>query len=719
MLELKNISKVYKSKKRKSQALNDISVSFGESGLVCVVGESGSGKTTLLNILGLLDSPTCGELFLDGTNVNELSEKKKDEFRSNKLGFIFQDLNLVESYTVRQNLQLVSEHDDIETSHGELIELLGIGELLDKLPKEISGGQRQRVAIARALIKGSKILLCDEPTGSLDPTNARKIFETLKEISKQKLVVVVSHDVDTASKYADRIIEIENGKIVSDKLTGEEREKDRELRQEGEKEHKAVVSKRRKAKQLFGIAARYAKLKPVRFAFMSVTALLIFVMLSLLTAIASYNENSLIARTMHSQGADYFSVTKQVYGVYDETEYGVSGYIGHIKMTELEAEQLEKDFGTEADRVYTYHKGDLKSVSYDNNSHPSVPGFYSTTIQGSVELTNEFIDKYGYTLYGRLPQETNEAVLSEYAFRLFKFGGYMPDGYDKETIPINTRDDLIGKEIRVDENSDYKSFTVVGILDTNLDYERYDFMGERLDDELKFRYSEFESVYEISPHAVLYVAENYIERLELDKNSIAHVFIKPASTVKGIKKQLAVGNLKMRDNLPPPNADNETNEYCFYKLRNEIVYGVKAVNAVFETVAKVVGIAAVVFAVILVLLILNYFSGVISDRIKDVGVLRTNGFSKWQICLLFIFEALILSAFIVVASIIFSAIVLSVGGHVFKSFFDLLFFPVSFSILQPLIIIGLQVAFSTLGILIPLIRLMRKKPVEIINAGKQ
>ena len=185
MLELKNISKVYKSKKRKSQALNDISVSFGESGLVCVVGESGSGKTTLLNILGLLDSPTCGELFLDGTNVNELSEKKKDEFRSNKLGFIFQDLNLVESYTVRQNLQLVSEHDDIETSHGELIELLGIGELLDKLPKEISGGQRQRVAIARALIKGSKILLCDEPTGSLDPTNARKIFETLKEISKQ------------------------------------------------------------------------------------------------------------------------------------------------------------------------------------------------------------------------------------------------------------------------------------------------------------------------------------------------------------------------------------------------------------------------------------------------------------------------------------------------------------------------------------------------------
>lgn len=202
MLELKNISKVYKSKKRKSQALNDISVSFGESGLVCVVGESGSGKTTLLNILGLLDSPTCGELFLDGTNVNELSEKKKDEFRSNKLGFIFQDLNLVESYTVRQNLQLVSEHDDIETSHGELIELLGIGELLDKLPKEISGGQRQRVAIARALIKGSKILLCDEPTGSLDPTNARKIFETLKEISKQKLVVVVSHDVDTASKYA-------------------------------------------------------------------------------------------------------------------------------------------------------------------------------------------------------------------------------------------------------------------------------------------------------------------------------------------------------------------------------------------------------------------------------------------------------------------------------------------------------------------------------------
>ncbi len=721
MLELKNISKVYKSKKRKSQALNGINVSFGDNGLVCVVGESGSGKTTLLNILGLLDSPTCGELFLDGTNVNELSEKEKDEFRSQKLGFIFQDLNLVESYTVRQNLQLVSERDDIETTHNELMEMLGVIELLDKFPKEISGGQRQRVAIARALIKGSKILLCDEPTGSLDSTNARKIFETLKEISKKKLVVVVSHDVETASKYADRIIEIENGKIKSDKLACEEREDRQELPQECN-EHKAAMSPRRKAKQLFSIAIRYAKLKRVRFAFMSVTALLIFIMLSLLTAIASYNENSLVARTVNAQGADYFAVTKQFHGVYDATEYGISEFIGDVEMTELETKQLEKDFGTEADRVYAFNEGSLKNVHYDSNDPaitPSIPGFYSTGIHGSVELTNEFIEKYDYTLYGRLPQETNEVVLSEYAFKIFKFGGYESDVNGREVTPINTHDDLIGKEIRVGENGDYKKFTVVGILDTKLDYERYDFLGERIDDKLRFRYDEFKSVLEISPHTAVYVTENYAERAGLDKDVIKNVFIKPAKTVKGIKKQLALGDLKMRDSLPPPRADNETIDYCFYKLQNEIICAVRGVNSIFETVAKIVGIVAIVFAVILVLLILSYFSGVISDRIKDVGVLRTNGFSKWQICLLFIFEALILSAIIAVAAIIMSAITLCVGGYVFKSYYDLLFFPVRFSILQPLIIIGVQVVFATLGILIPLIRLMRKKPVEIINAGRQ
>ena len=209
MIELKHVGKIYKSKKSSDTiALNDVSLQIPDKGLVFIVGRSGSGKSTLLNLLGGLDNLTSGEVLVSGKNISNFTDKEFDSYRNSYVGFVFQEFNILEQYNVYENIELALKLQEKESSKEEinkLLELLGI--------KELSGGQKQRVAIARALIKEPKIILADEPTGNLDKASSDQIFDILKEISLNQLVVVVSHDKEAAVKYGDRIIEIEDGKV--------------------------------------------------------------------------------------------------------------------------------------------------------------------------------------------------------------------------------------------------------------------------------------------------------------------------------------------------------------------------------------------------------------------------------------------------------------------------------------------------------------------------
>lgn len=222
MFYLNNVTKKYCDDKNDSViALDNINLKLPENGLVIINGTSGCGKTTLLNVLGGLDNPTSGELYLNNERIDNKSEAWWDAFRGSYLGFIYQDFNLLDNMTVRENILLPLSFCDINDEEknkriNEIVNELGINEYLDKKTSKLSGGQKQRVAIARALVSGTKIILADEPTGNLDEENSENVFRILKEIAKTHLVVVVTHDSVLAEKYADRLVRISYGKIEND-----------------------------------------------------------------------------------------------------------------------------------------------------------------------------------------------------------------------------------------------------------------------------------------------------------------------------------------------------------------------------------------------------------------------------------------------------------------------------------------------------------------------
>lgn len=220
MIIVNNLTKIYKTKNRKSNiALNNVSFKLPDKGLVFIIGKSGSGKSTLLNMIGGLDDYDSGQIIADGYRFSEFSAEDFVKYRSSYIGFVFQHYNLLDEMTVKQNIELTLDISGISDNNivSDVLAQVDLSGYENRYPTELSGGQRQRVAIARALAKNPMLLLGDEPTGNLDNKTSKLIMELLKKISKDKLVVIVSHDLKSADQYADRIIELHDGKIIYDK----------------------------------------------------------------------------------------------------------------------------------------------------------------------------------------------------------------------------------------------------------------------------------------------------------------------------------------------------------------------------------------------------------------------------------------------------------------------------------------------------------------------
>lgn len=208
-----NISKTYENGSR--YALRDISFEIGKGEFVIILGQSGAGKSTLLNILGGIDTPSCGEITVNNTSLTTMDENALANYRANETGFIFQFYNLIPTLTVYENVALMKDIKDDILDPATILKRVGLGSHLKKFPSQLSGGEQQRVSIARAVTKNPQILLCDEPTGALDSETGRMVLQLIQDVCReyQKTVIIVTHNANLA-KSADKVIHLKNGRMV-------------------------------------------------------------------------------------------------------------------------------------------------------------------------------------------------------------------------------------------------------------------------------------------------------------------------------------------------------------------------------------------------------------------------------------------------------------------------------------------------------------------------
>ena len=538
MLEIRNLKKIYKMKKGVSvNALNNVSIKFPEKGLVFLLGKSGSGKSTLLNLLGGLDKYDSGEIIIKGVSSKDFKQSHFDSYRNTYVGFIFQEYNVLEEFSVGANIALALELQNKKATDQQInkileeVDLTGFG---NRKPNELSGGQKQRVAIARALVKNPQIIMADEPTGALDSNTGKQVFDTLKKLSKDKLIIVVSHDREFAETYGDRIIELADGKVIRDveknndniienkysseysenikfdddsiiinkdyHLTEEDRilinnyldnlnkdikvkvgntdtkkftETDESKIKYEDKSFKLIKSKL-PLKNAFKIGTSSLKHKKIRLAITILLSFVAFTLFALADTFGNYNHIKTCTKSILDTKVQYATVQKSI-----KHGSGLGAYWSQWDnyLSKDDIKKINKDTGLTFtgvvgnDETYSLENID-QSVKLSENDEGTN---YATYMTGFTSFTKKQIEKMGYkVLAGEIPTgNNNDIAISEYVFETFKKAGYVPSGKG-EKVEIKSYNDLIGKSIALGN----KQYKIVGIFDTNVDMKRYEAVAE-------------------------------------------------------------------------------------------------------------------------------------------------------------------------------------------------------------------------------------------------
>ena len=545
MLETRNLVKTYKPKKGVPvTALDNVSITFPEKGMVFLLGKSGSGKSTLLNLLGGLDSYNSGEIIIKGVSSKEFKQKHFDSYRNTYVGFIFQEYNVLDEFTVGANIALAIELQNRKAENEEInrilkeVDLDGFGK---RRPSELSGGQKQRVAIARALVKNPEIIMADEPTGALDSATGRQVLDTLKKLSEDRLVIIVSHDREFAESYADRIIELADGNIIRD-VEAQPQENNRDSLAFGEnsieipedytltdadrtaifeyiealkkgKINIDIISKLSRKfvdtdnnsipkqdgstfkliksklplRNAFKIGGGALKFKKFRLVITILLSCISFGLFGLSDTFAAYNHIDACTNSLADSGFSYISVNKSKKVTYSEDHsfWKDSGYLLSDK------DLIEFEIGTDVAMhpVFTPINANL---SFDGQINPEIKltetdyQIFRAYFNGFAPIDQNIIDDMGFkVLAGNLPQGNNEIAVSEYIFEVFKKAKYtdgtiVKDANGKETVQyteINNYNDLMGKTLTLNN----KKYTITAIVDTDFNTERYLSLTEKKD----------------------------------------------------------------------------------------------------------------------------------------------------------------------------------------------------------------------------------------------
>lgn len=400
MIELKNIVKNYKSKKgKKTKALDNVSLSFDNKGMTFILGKSGSGKSTLLNVLGGLDKYDDGEMLILGKSSKDFTNADFDSYRNTYIGFIFQEFNILEDYDVYENISLALELQQKKVTDEEIDELL---EKLELKPlkyrkiNELSGGQKQRVAIARALIKNPKIILADEPTGNLDSETGLQVMNLLKEISKEKLVTIVSHDEEFANKYGDRIIEIKDGRVIKDTKEVKTKEKENAYK---------IVKSHLPLKRGFKLGIGSLKHKKIKLFFTILLTVITLGFLSCTDTLSDYNASREHAKKLAEEKEEFIQI---------ENYYVSDTYMSKVLLS-IDDNTLNKikEINGEGFEVYSFFNSNYGGNLPSNTLHLKYEtNFYYEDDYTELVVTNDVREILNDDIIGKSTLKGNEIIIS-------------------------------------------------------------------------------------------------------------------------------------------------------------------------------------------------------------------------------------------------------------------------------------------------------------------
>lgn len=586
MLELKNVVKKYRTKAGEVNALDGVSLTFPATGLVFISGKSGCGKTTLLNVIGGLDGIDGGEIYIQDKEFSSFTAEEYDSYRNTFVGFVFQEYNLLSEYTVEYNIRIAMELQGVPVDEEALAALLkdvGIEALKDRKPSELSGGQRQRVAIARALVKQPRIIMADEPTGALDSATGAQVLDTLKKLSKDKLVIVVSHDQEFAEKYADRIVYLVDGKIVDDITFTEtemtenvseqenalvvkngadlsEGEKDalakavkegkrielteklcyRDKKATGEVEREveeATAFKRSKMKLRSSayLGVKSLAVKPIRLIITIVISALAFAVFGLFDTIANFSTQRVLENHLRKNSATLVANADYIVDYDAEDKYA-------LKVSDETLATLASETGGVVKGIFDFRTNTTGSVSQTQtitelSSSKVVVGrkYYSNVVNGFIEFdeteiksNGEFKD-FDYKLTaGRYPQLVYEdRVLVESSLYEVAISTYLAEsiifylnGDPLGGVTIEETEDILGAKITVGT----EIYTIVGLIDCGEIPDKYDTIRDSASSVKTSALADDYAAYiDSGAQKCLFVGEGF-QREMIKKQDVANIF---------------------------------------------------------------------------------------------------------------------------------------------------------------------------------------------------
>ena len=675
-MKIKDVTKVYRTEAGNVEALRGVSLELPERGMVFITGRSGSGKSTLLNVLSGLDSFDGGSIEVCGRELKTLGRAELDTYRNSCCGFVFQEYNLIPELNVRQNvelsLQLQGRKDNGEAVKNALekVELSGFEE---RKVYELSGGQKQRVAIARAIVKKPAIIFADEPTGALDEKTGRSILELMKKLSRESLIIAVTHEKEFAEEYGDRIIEIADGEVAQDRI-----------KTEIKCEQGAV--KWEKPKMPTGAAVKIGfsnfKFHPLRLAVTVLLAAIAFALIGVAVNIATEDNSKYFFDAIYDKGVKYTAIEK--YEMYYHDGVIIQDFFiddrrdqKEMAVTADDAELMKEVYD---EPVFLFHQSIVAdyqgSFATTVDEMPTViPEDCEINSSGYLHIEKEDCEKLGLSVTGRLPENSAEVAITERLLNSFICFGLKEDG---KKYKISSAEDMIGHKIFLTGGADL--YTVTGIVTTGCGRECFNSHGY------------------LHPHDKIYVSEDF-----------KYDFRWLMCPVSADKEEFG----KLFDFVLGYEVNNIV--YQFYNKLSTDYYGSIGIMAYWKYLCVYISIAVLVLAIGF---LIDFIASSLRGQMKQIGILMSMGAGFKDIAKVYGGCTACICAVIFALSVAASAIAVEKLNGVLMADCSIAFRLMGFSPYILLILLGLIAVCAAIGCLVPLLRYRRFTPVQMLTKGQ-